>query len=246
MGAPRPKPSRSLIPFLPSIPNRTDGKPPPKKRPSRFALPPRLRPYVLVIGTLVMAVLGASVAWALSSPAKPGKRAGFRPVPVLLTVDTNLPVSATVYHQRVEERSPRDMAELLGHTPELRDVEGAHVGDRIVLENAAQGLSYGYTIEYGQPGEQILLRKEFRTGHVQFRIKRQDAYGLGVYRNSTQLAPYAPDIQIELVEGPHVLEIRGPDLRRPVKVAVEVTAGETTLVDAPRLDLLRTDTGDRR
>lgn len=236
---PKQKPSRSLIPFLPSIPNRTDGRPPPRKKPSRFRIPSQYRPYVLAVGTVVMAVLGASIAWIVTSPAKPGKKSGFRPVPVLLTVDTNLPVSATVYHQRAEARSPRDMAERLGHTPDLREVEGAHVGDRILLENAAQGVSYGHTIEYGQPGEKILLRKEFRTGHVQFRMKRQDAYGLGVYRNSTQLAPYAPDVQIELVEGPHVLEIRGPDLLRPVKVAVEVAAGETTYVEPPRLEFSR-------
>lgn len=241
MGAPSPKekPSRSLIPFLPSIPNRTDGKPPPRRLLSRFSLPPQYRPYVLVIGTVLMAVLGASLAWVLGAPASPTRPTGFRPVPVLLTVDTNLPVSATVYHQRSEGRSARDTAELLGHTPHLREVEGAHVGDRIVLENPAQGLSYGYTIEYGQPGEKILLRKEFRTGHVQFRIRRQDAYGLGVYRNSTQLAPYAPDIQIELVEGPHVLEIRGPELRRPVKIAVEVEAGRTLQVEPPRLEFDR-------
>src|SRR5688500_13375920 len=118
MAAPRPRQSRSLIPFLPSVPNRTDGKPPPPRKPGRFQIPRRFRPYVLVVGTLAMAVLAAASAWALTTPSQ-GRRSGFRPVPVLLTVDTNLPVSATVYHQRLEERSPRDMAELLGHTPHL-------------------------------------------------------------------------------------------------------------------------------
>lgn len=237
--APKPKQSRSLLPFLPSLPNRVQGSPPPKRKPGRFEVPARYWPYVLVIGTVAMAALGASVAWAVSSPAGSGRAAAFQPVPVLLTVDTNLPVRATVYHQRLEERAPRDMAEVLGHTPNLRNVEGAHVGDRIVLDNAAQGLSYSHTIEYGQPGEEIRLRKEFRTGHVQFRIKRQDAYGLGVYRNSTQLAPYVPDVKIELVEGPHVLEIRGPHLKRSVRVAVDVVAGEVTQIDPPRLELER-------
>lgn len=238
MPTPKPKPSagRPLSALWQQLWRASPGSP--SGAGGRLVLPVWWRRWVLVVGTLGMVTTAAAVGWSLTSPGgRTGGRKGFRAVPVVLTVDTNFPVSATVHHQRYEERSPQDMAELLGHTPNLRDVEGVHVGDRIVLENPVQGISYAQVIEYGQPGERILLRKEFRTGHVHFRFRKEDAQGLGIYRNQTQLAPYVPDVKIELVEGSHLLEIRGPRLRRPAKVAVEVVAGETRFVDPPRLEL---------
>jgi hypothetical protein len=126
----------------------------------------------------------------------------------------------------------------MGEAPAV-GLAGAHVGDRVVLENAIQGAYYEYEIPYGQPGEEVVVRKRFDTGHVQFRIGRGEARDLAVYRNEYQIAPYAADVKIALVEGPHTLEIRGPGPWRPAKVAVEVRAGEVTLVDPPPFALER-------
>ncbi|MDQ3264813.1 MAG: hypothetical protein M3Y59_14285 [Myxococcota bacterium] len=237
MASPGRRPSRSLIPYLPSVPNRTDGQPPPPAGRRRFQLSPRWRPYVLVLGTVLMSTTATLLGWWFLSARTPAAGQGGKLVPVLLTVDSNLPVVVKVRHRQSERRGLRDEVEVLGETPDIRDVSGAHVGDLILLENAVQGASYEHRIEYGQPNERVVLRKEFSTGHVQFRIGKAASYQLGVYRNATQLAPYVPDVKIELVEGRHQLEIRGHRLRQPVRVTVEVRAGEVSYVTPPRLDL---------
>src|SRR5512140_537915 len=215
---------------------------PPPPRPPRTRLgrllavleSPRVRPFAIAAGAAVMAAAVLAIASRMAGGH--GSEAG---VPVRVTVECNLPVRVSVSHDDRERRDSRHQLEALGETPNLVGLAGAHVHDRIVLENAVQGAYYEYEILYGQPGEDVVIRKRFDTGHVQFRIGRSEAQDLAVYRNEYQIAPYAADVKIALVEGPHTLEIRGPGLRRAAKVAVEVRAGEVTLVDPPPLALER-------
>lgn len=189
----------------------------------------------IVAGTLAMAVTAAALAWKFGV-------SGIRDetgVPVVVTVDCNLPVRVTVRHHPLERREKDKQTELLGESPDLIRLSGAHVGDRIVLENPVQGAYYEQEIPYGEPGQRVQIQKRFDTGHVQFRIGHGAAQGLAVYRNELQIAPYAADVKIALVEGPHTLEIRGPGLKHPARVAVEVFPGQVTYVDPPRIVLDR-------
>jgi len=218
------------------------GKEPPPRKPPPTRLgrlllaleSPRVRPFAIAVGALAMAgvVLAIATRMAGQGPAEVG-------VPVRVNVECNLPVRVSVRHGDGERKDSRHQLEVLGEEPRVLGLAGAHVGDRIALENAIQGAYYEYEIPYGQPGEEVVIRKRFDTGHVQFRIGRSEARELAVYRNEYQIAPYAADVKIALVEGPHTLEIRGAGLRRPAKVAVEVRAGEVTLVDPPPLALER-------
>jgi hypothetical protein len=197
--------------------------PRPPKRP-RFPW----KALVIAFSAGAFGVIAFILAFAASSPD--GKK--IRAVPVLLTVEASLPVEVRVRHDAAEKQRGE---QVLGETPRFVRVSGAHVLDTVVLENATQGAYYEHPIPFGSPNEEILIRKEFRTGHVQFRRTGAVVRALSVFRSNKQLAAFSPDVKIELAEGPHTLEIRGPALQRPVAVAVEVRPGETTVVDPPAL-----------
>jgi hypothetical protein len=225
-----PEPKRVFVP--PS--KETAVGPPPIARRGPL-IPEHLRPYAISAGTILITCLATLLAWWATRSTEQLSRGGA--VPIVLRVEANLPVKVWTKHAPNENRSSKDAVELIGESPGLLELSGAHVGDTIVLENAVQGAYWEQRIDFGQPGQQIILRKEFQTGHVQFRISRSAAMGLGVYRNSTQIAPYVPDVKIALVEGNHVLEIRGGRLRHPVKIPVTVKAGQVTYVTPPAIVL---------
>ena len=151
------------------------------------------------------------------------------PEAIRLTVVTNLPVRASVVHAPDEHAA--DPTTELGDS--VREADGAHAGDTLVLVNAVHGLRYEVTVPPSEGGAPVRVVKEFKTGHVRFRGVPLDEKGLFVYLNDLQVAPYAAGVKIELVEGPHTLEIRGPRLPHPVRVDVRVEPGETAEVDPP-------------
>lgn len=183
------------------------------------------------LGTVVV-LAGATliIRSALEAPRTENKRKLSDPVEVRLTVDANLPVRVFVKHP-TEERSKEKVTEL-GEAP-LRGATGAHVGDTVLLANPVQDAFYEETIPFGEPGMPVRVVKEFKTGHVKFRLPAGTASSLFVYLNDLQVAPYSAQVQIELTEGKHTLEIRGAGLEKPVPVQVEVRPGEVTEVDPP-------------
>jgi hypothetical protein len=147
---------------------------------------------------------------------------------VRLTVETNLPTRVTVVHPP-EERASEPSVDL-GRT--VRDADGVHEGDKLVLTNPDLGLRYEARVPSGVT--EFRLVKAFRMGHVRFRGVPPDETDLFVFHNDLQVAPYSAGVKIELVEGPHTLQIRGPRLPHPVDIEVDVPPGETVTVDPPR------------
>lgn len=181
----------------------------------------------LAAAALGLVVLGLAAGSRGPRPGARGRQGQRAPVPVRLTVDTNLPVHVTALHPP-DERVPEASTDL-GES--VREADGAHAGDTLVLTNPIHGLRYEVQVPSGV--DEVRVVKEFRTGHVLFRGIPADERSLFVYLNDLQVAPYSAGVKIELVEGPHTLEIRGADLPEPLKVDVEVYPGQTVSVDPP-------------
>ncbi|MFN0062767.1 MAG: protein kinase domain-containing protein [Myxococcaceae bacterium] len=139
---------------------------------------------------------------------------------IFLTVETTPRVQVYVRHA---EHGPDAKLAQLGASP-LRRVEGAHLGDTIILENRELGLHFEEALEFGQPGENKVISREFRTGHFRPELIPRNVTGLAFYLNEQEVGRYVANgtPSIQLVEGKHVLELRGPRLVEPKRVVVEI------------------------
>ena len=122
---------------------------------------------------------------------------------------------------------------MLGEQP-LTKVSGAHIGDVVVLDNPRTGAHFEQPLDFGQPRETKVINHEFHTGFLRPHLVPRSATGLTLYLNDQAIGVY-PGPKIELAEGPHTIEVRGPSLRAPVTFEVNVLADRT--VDSTSVDL---------
>ena len=145
--------------------------------------------------------------------------------PIYIKAQSNLPVRVTVRHN---EPNPVEAETVLGETP-LDHASGAHIADTIVFENKAYAAHYEERLEFGQPGETKLIRKEFATGYALPQFKNvPPGSQLSFWNGNALLGNYVPNLKLVLVEGEYHLEIRGDVLREAVPITVKVVANKTT------------------
>jgi hypothetical protein len=189
----------------------------------------RLR-TVLFISTLVAAgVLGflfKDAIWATLN-AVPATGQG-----IFVTVEANVPVQVKVKHHKDENATPP--VETLSPQFTRREVRlpGAHLRDTIILENEKLGIFFQHEVEFGQPGDLVELKKEFRTGHLKLVLKPQ-VRDVFVYDPRTGVQLGSANLSIELAEGEHKLELRGEALKKPQPIEVRVIGGGTHTEQVP-------------
>jgi serine/threonine protein kinase len=206
-------------------------------RPQAPALPPRAPinkvDLIKKVCLLVLAVgvaIGLVKIWPyLGKTANDGQK-------IFVSADTNPKVNVRVLHSD-KCGSPEPITDL-GMTP-LKGVPGAHLQDTLVLENKAQGIYYEdkTLLSFGEPGEIKNLKKEFRLGNVLIKVSPKSVGDLSISRDGQDLGKtIGGGAKLELMEGPHKLELRGDRLKEPVEVEVNVKARDTTteLVDVSK------------
>jgi eukaryotic-like serine/threonine-protein kinase len=152
---------------------------------------------------------------------------------IYLSVESNQNVRVYVRH-RPEENADQPIEEL-GMTP-LHRVRGVHIRDSLILENPALGIRHEETIAFGQPNEHRKISRHFELGYWRPKfLGLGQVEGLGLYVDGFERGKVASGTRIELVEGQHEVEIRGPQLKSPAKMSVTIQAGKTS--EGPTLDL---------
>ena len=140
-------------------------------------------------------------------------------VSVLLTVSSN-PKTRVTLKRRVGE--PID----LGEVPIDRG-RGASVGDTVVMSNADLGIYYEEEIQFGQPGENRVIVKEFGEGKLRVEVKPSNLKGLSLWRGNQKVANVG--IPVTLYEGAQKLEVRGEALKRPVEFDVNIVPNQVNV-----------------
>lgn len=144
-------------------------------------------------------------------------------VPVEIT--SNIPVTFSVIHAEDHGHLP---PKVLGSMASVvKDASSVHPGDTILLRNA-QGANRELQVSL-KKGEKVFVRKvEFKTGSFIPQITAaQRLEGIELWLNNQWLAVYVPGGSVQLVEGTHMLEIRGARLKHPIQYPVTVKAGST-------------------
>ncbi|NBD10601.1 MULTISPECIES: serine/threonine-protein kinase [Corallococcus] len=201
------RPSRSSAPALPEPPKPKSGS---------------VRTVAMVgfvVGLLAVLVLFREpIMLALTSKAADAQG-------VWLTVNTNQPVKVSVRH--TDRCNSPEPVTVLGTAP-LTRVAGAHLQDTLILENDAQGiyLEDSEELAFGQPGELKTFERSFKEGTLKLKILPKSVTGLSVYRNN-QLIGNA-STTLKLMEGKHILELRGAKLKEPVTFEAKVSPNEVT------------------
>ncbi|NPD29215.1 serine/threonine protein kinase [Corallococcus exiguus] len=215
-------------PVAPPVDDEDSGE----RRPSRSSAPALPEPVTprggsvrslvtvgLVVGLLALGVLFREpIMLALTSKAADAQG-------VWLTVNTNQPVKVSVRH--TERCNSPEPVTMLGTAP-LTRVQGAHLQDTLILENDAQGiyLEDSEELAFGQPGELKTFERSFKEGTLRLKILPKNVTGLSVYRNN-QLIGNA-STTLKLMEGKHILELRGSKLKEPVTFEAKVSPSEVT------------------
>jgi len=200
----------------------------PSSRPQVPARPPRrsinvgdlIKKIVLVLIAVAMA-FGIVRIWPYMT-----KRA-IDGMDIFVTVDTSPKVNVRVMHG--DKCGSKEPITYLGMTP-LKAVPGAHLQDTLVLENKAQGIyaEDRQLLSFGEPGEIKNLKREFRLGHVLIKVTPKNVGDLSISREGQDLGrTLTGGAKLELMEGPHKLELRGDRLKEPVEIEVNVKAGDT-------------------
>jgi eukaryotic-like serine/threonine-protein kinase len=174
----------------------------------------------LVVGLLALGVLFREpILLALTSKAADAQG-------VWLTVNTNQPVKVSVRH--TDRCNSPEPVTLLGTAP-LTRVQGAHLQDTLILENEAQGiyLEDSEELAFGQPGELKTFERSFKEGTLKLKLTPKGIVtGLTVYRNNQMIGNAGTTLK--LMEGKHILELRGSKLKEPVTFDAKVVPGEVT------------------
>lgn len=144
---------------------------------------------------------------------------------LFVTVTTNPRVQVSVRH--TERCGMPGAVALLGDSP-LTAEPGAHVQDTLILENKQQGIYDEVVLPAGPVGTVFSHSQEFKMGFVRLRVTPRNVANLEIVRGGQVLGLYQEGLKLTLVEGKHSLELRSPQMARPVPVEVEVKAGDTT------------------
>jgi serine/threonine protein kinase len=181
---------------------------------------------ITVVGALLLTVtLFRQQLWSVLND-----RAGMAGQPIYLTVTSNQPVTISVRHKEPNASEPFSV---LGEQP-LRHASGAHIGDVVVLDNPRTGAHFEQPLDFGQPGETKVINHEFRTGFLKPHFLPRSVSGLTLYLNDQEIGLF-PGPKIELAEGQHTIEVRGPSLKSPFTFDANVPADRT--YETPGLDL---------
>ncbi len=150
---------------------------------------------------------------------------------IYVSVESNIPVRVLVKHHKDEGAT--QPIEALRESPIVREVRipGVHLRDTIILENEERAIHFEHEVEFGQPGDVVELKREFRTGHVVLKLKPANIRDLALFNPQTGRELGKANLKIELVEGAHKLELRGDSLKKPQPVEVRIRGGETTQAD---------------
>jgi eukaryotic-like serine/threonine-protein kinase len=142
-----------------------------------------------------------------------------RGTPILLSVVTKPRVHVQVIPPPgAVGRHPRD----LGETP-LDRVSGAFVNDTILLTNDDRFIRYEQKFEFAQPNETKTIRKEFEEGTLAVTIT-PPIKGAAIYRGKEKVGQVG--MNIKLMEGQHVLEVRADSLEQPYQFELTLRPGE--------------------
>jgi len=114
----------------------------------------------------------------------------------------------------------------LGEVPIDRG-RGASVGDTVVMSNADLGIYYEEEIQFGQPGENRVIVKEFGEGKLRVEVKPSNLRGLSLWRGNQKVANLG--IPVTLYEGAQKLEVRGEALKRPVEFDVNIVPNQVNV-----------------
>jgi hypothetical protein len=176
----------------------------------------------------IVLLLGAAVVAGLIVMFWPKLlRAPIDGMGVFVSVDTNPKVMVKVRHSD-KCGSPEPFTDL-GMTP-LKAVPGAHIQDTLILENQEQGIyaEEEEVLRFGEPGETKNVKREFRMGHVRIKVVPKGAGSMRILRDGRDLGPYLAGAKLELMEGTHMLELRGDNLKEPVQVEVHIKGRDIT------------------
>ncbi|MBX5484328.1 MAG: protein kinase [Myxococcaceae bacterium] len=174
-----------------------------------------------VVVLLVLAGLGV-LGFTFRDKLKP-RPAGGAAAEIYVSVTTNVKADVSVVH--APEEGLGDQPVTLGSTP-IKKAGGVHVGDKLLFTNKPLGLKYYYDLPFGQPGETRHIRQEFQTGYYKLHFEPREATDLQLFLDDQQIGTY-PGPKLELVEGKHTLTVKGPQLKRPANIEIEVQPGRT-------------------
>ncbi|MFL5355204.1 serine/threonine protein kinase [Archangium sp.] len=148
---------------------------------------------------------------------------------IWISLESTEPVQVSVKH-RPECRSVAPIT-LMASEPRRahKDLAGAHLQDTLILENKEQGILREIPIPFGEPNEhKTLPPQEFKMGSFRLKLLPKTVSSVEIYRDGQKLGLYQAGFKLDLVEGTHHLELRGPGLKEPVPVDVEVKARDIT------------------
>jgi serine/threonine protein kinase len=178
---------------------------------------------------IIMGVVGLAVAAGLFLYREPIMRvlssSAADRQSLFVTVTTNQRVQVSVRH--TERCGMPGAIALLGESP-LQGAPGAHVLDTLILENKQQGIQEEVALPAGPVGSVFTYSQEYQLGYVRIRVSPRSVANLEIVRDGQVLGLYQEGLKLELVEGKHTLELRSPQLSKPVSVDVVVKAGATS------------------